>query len=179
MQQIYKPVILISLLILAGCTIKHNYVWDEFSIAPERISSLDSFTEGQELRIIKGKSDDSRILLGFYRQLDMHQFYGSLQSLTDGIATQLAREMRKKQLDIRNTAEKSLEITVDRVHFEPGTFAIAANIDFTVKFGNGKTKSYTVRNSSVKTLDQIYNGAVALAVIEIINDPEVRAYVNE
>jgi len=48
-----------------------------------------------------------------------------------------------------------------------------------VKFGNGKTKSYTVRNSSPDTVYRTYNGAVALAVIEIINDPEVLTYINE
>jgi len=56
---------------------------------------------------------------------------------------------------------------------------IAASLDFSVKFGDGKTKLYTVRNSSPSTVDQTYNGAVALAVLEIINDPEVLTYINE
>jgi uncharacterized lipoprotein len=145
-------------------------------ITPKRISSQNSFTEGQEIGIIKGKSNDSKIFLG---NVGAHQYYGSEQSLTDGIVDQLAKEMRNKRLEIKNTAEKSLEITVNRSNFERGVWKIAATIEFTVKFGNGKTKSYTVRNSSPATVDRTYNGAVALAVIEIINDPEVLTYINE
>jgi len=176
MQSTYKPIVLILLLILTGCAIKHDYVWIEYPITPERISSQKGFTEGQEIGIIKGKSNDSKIFLG---NVGAHQYYGSEQSLTDGIVDQLAKEMRNKRLEIKNTAEKSLEITVNRSNFKRGMWKIAATIEFTVKFGNGKTKSYTVMNSSPATVDRTYNGAVALAVIEIINDPEVLTYINE
>jgi len=175
MQPTYKPVILILLLIIiTGCAIKHDYVWKEYPIKPERISSQTSFTEGQGIRIIKGKSNDATICLGI---VGVHAFYGNEQSLTDSIVDQLAKEMRKKGLEIKNTAEKSLEITVNHSIFEPGTWKRAAIIDYTVKFGNGKAKFYTVRNSSPGPVYRIYNGAVALAVIEIINDQEVLNYI--
>ena len=176
MQPTYKPVILILFVILTGCTIKHDYVWNEYPIAPERISSQSGFTVGQEISIIKGKSNDSKIILG---NVGAHQYYGSEQSLTDGIVDQLAKELQNQRLEIKNPADKSLEITVNRSKFERGMWRIAASLDFSVKFGDGKTKLYTVRNSSPSTVDQTYNGAVALAVLEIINDPEVLTYINE
>lgn len=178
MQPTYKCcVILIVFLLLNGCGAKnHDYVWNEYPITQERISSQVSFTKGQEIRIIKGKSNDSKMFLG---NVGVHHYYGSEQSLTDGIVDQLTREMRKKRLEIKNTAEKSLEITVNSSNFERGMWKIAATIEYTVKFGNGKTKSYTVRNSSPATVDRTYNGVVALAVIEIINDPEVLNYITE
>lgn len=176
MQLTYKFVILLLFLVITGCAIKHDYVWNEYQITPERILSEISFTEGQEIRIIKGKSNDAKICLG---NVGPHQYYGSEQSLTDGIIEQLAKEMRTKGLEIKNTAEKSLEITVNRSNFERGMWKIAAAIEYTVKFGNGKTKSYTVRNSSPATVDRTYNGAVALAVIKIINDLEVLNYIIE
>lgn len=176
MQPICKPVILILFLTLTGCAIKHDYAWNEYLITPDRISSQTSFTKGQEIRIIKGKSNESIIFLG---NVGAHQYYGSEQSLTDGIVDQLARELRKKQLEIDNTAEKSLEITVNRSNFERGMWKIAATIEYTVKFGDGKVKSYTVRNSSPTTVNRTYDGVVALAVIEIINDPEVLNYIKE
>ena len=176
MQLTYKPLLLILILMLTGCGIKHDYVWTEYPITPDRISSQVSFTEGKEIGIIRGKSDDSKIFLG---KVSAHQYYGSEQSLTDGIVDQLVKEMRNKRLEIKDTAEKSIEITVNRSNFEQGTWKIAASIVFTVKFGNGKIKPYTVRNSSPTTVDRTYNGAVALAVIKIINDPEVLTYINE
>ena len=176
MSKLSSLLVVITILTLMGCAIKHDYVWIEYPIKPERVSSQNSFTEGKEIWIIKGKSDDSKIFLG---NVGAHQYYGNEQSLTDGIVDQLAKEMRNKRLEIKNTAEKSLEITVNRSNFERGMWKIAATIEFTVKFGNGKTKSYTVRNSSPATVDRTYNGAVALAVIKIINDPEVLTYINE
>lgn len=161
-------------LLINGCSIKHDYAWQPYLITPERISPEASFIEGQEIRIIKGKSNNSKIFLG---SVGPHEYYGSEQSLTDGIVDQLSREMRKKGLAIKSTGEKSLEITVNRSEFERGMWKIASTIEYTVKFGNGKAKSYTTRNSSPMTVDQTYNGAVALAVIEIINDPEVLNYI--
>ncbi len=176
MQSAYKPIILILILVITGCARKHDYVWNEYPITPGRISSQISFTEGQKIRILKGKSNDLKIFLG---NVGPHQYYGSEQSLTDGIVDQLVKEMRNKGLLTNNTAEKSLEITVNRSNFRRGMWKLAATLEFTVKFGNGKTKSYTVRNSSPDTVYRTYNGAVALAVIEIINDPEVLTYINE
>ncbi len=171
-----KVFILVFLLVLTGCTIKHDYTWMEYPITSDRVPSQNSITEGREIRIIKGKSDNSKIFLG---RVGAHHYYGSEQSLTDGIADQLAKELQKKNLVINNTSEKSLEIEVNYSNFEQGTWKIAVTLEFTVKFGNGKTKSYTVRNSSPTSVDRTYNGAVALAVIEIINDQEVLTYINE
>ena len=168
--------ILLLFLVLAGCAIKHDYTWNEYTISSDRMPSQDNITEGREIRIIKGKSDDSKIFLG---SIGLHQYYGSEQSLTDGIADQLAKELQNKNLVINNTSGKSLELTVNRSNFEPGEWKRAATLEFTVEFGNGKTKSYTVRNSSPATVYRTYNGAVALAVVEIINDREVLTYINE
>ena len=166
---------MILFLFLTGCTIKHDYVWNEYSIKPERISSQNVFTEGKKLKIIKGKASDSNILIG---NVGVHHYYGSEQLITNGIVDQLIMELQNRRLQIKNEAIKSLEITVDRSHFERGAWKIAATIEFTVKFGNGTSKSYSVRNSSPSTVDRTYNGAIALAVIEIINDPEIANYIN-
>ncbi len=175
MRLFHNSMIFMLFLVLCGCTVKHDYVWNEYSIRSERLVSKNSFTEGQEIRIIKGKSDDSNKL---FAKIAHHHYYGSDQFLTDGIADQLAKEMAKMRLTIKNQAEKSLEITVNSSNFKQGGFSSAVTLGLMIKFGNGKAKSYTVRNSSPGPLYRIYNGAVALAVIEIINDPEVLTYIN-
>jgi hypothetical protein len=175
MQSAYKLIILILFLVLSSCSINHNYVWDEYPITSNKILPQTSFKEGQEVRIIKGKSEDSNIFLG---KVGAHKYYGSEQSLTDGIADQFANELRKKRIKIEAKAEKSFEITVNDTFFEKGMWKIAATADFTVRFGNGKVKVYSVRNSSPATVDRTYNGLVALSVIKIINDLEVLDYLN-
>lgn len=169
---------MILFLVFTGCaTVKHNYIWREYPIASERIPSQNSFTEGQEIRIIKGKSNDSKIILG---QFGRDQYYGSEQLLTNGIVDQLTNELQNKRIKIKDTAaEKSFKITVNRSSFKVGMWMYAATIEFKVEFGNGRIKPYTVRNSSPNTVERVFNGAVALAVIEIINDPDVLTYINE
>ncbi len=176
MNVFYKPVILVLVLIISSCTVRHEYIWQEYPITEERISAEVQFDETKDLRIIKGNSNDSTIFLG---NVSKHHYYGSEQSLTDGIAEQLASELKSRGLKIKDSADKSLEVTVSRSQFERGMWKIAVTLEFTVKLGNGKSKSYEVRNSSPHTVDHTYNGAVALAVIKIINDPVVLKYINE
>ena len=142
MKPTYKAFVLILFFILTGCArpIKHDYIWNEYPITPERISFRNGFNVGQEIIIIKGKSNDSKIFLG---NVGQHEYYGSEQSFTDGIVYQLAKELRNQRLEIKNTADKSLEITVNRSKFERGMIMIAATLEFTVKFGNGRTAMVT------------------------------------
>jgi hypothetical protein len=170
----YMPALFALTLTLTGCAIKHDYSWNEYAIAPERITSEIKVAKGQEIKVVAGKSSDATVLLG---NVGLHQYYGSDQMLADGIAEQLSVELRKMGVGINNSANKSLEIAVTRSAFERGAWKIAATIEFTVKFGNGKTKQYSVRNSSPATVDRTFNGAVALSVIEMLNDPEVRNYI--
>jgi hypothetical protein len=95
------------------------------------------------------------------------------------IVEQLSRELKERGLTVKDGAEKSLEIAVDDSHFERGMWNVAVTIEFTVAFGIGKVKHYSIRNSSPSTVGHTYDGAVALAVIEILDDSEVLAYVTE
>jgi hypothetical protein len=176
MRKAYKPVFLVLFLVLVSCAEERDYVWYEYPILSQWIPPQVSFTEGQDIKIIEGKSNDSKVFLG---GVGRYRYYGSLQSLTHGITVQLAGEMGKKGLKVKNTAGKSLEVTVDRTNFKAGFVKTASTIEYTVKSGNGKTKPYTVTNSSGGMVDQAYNGAVALAVIKIMSDPEVLNYINE
>lgn len=177
MQKSYMSFLLILILMLAGCVgRKIDYVWQEYQITPDRLSSRSSITEGKIIAITKGKSDSAEILV-FKNGPD--QYYSSCQSFADSIADQLAKEMRKKGVEINNQADKSLEITVNRSISGKEFWNYTASLEFTLKFGNGKSKSYSVKNSSPQINAKGYNGAVALAVIEIINDLEVVTYINE
>lgn len=176
MKLIFRMVALFLIIILTSCMVKHNYIWEEYPISEERISADVSFSEGKELNIIKGATNDSTIFLG---NVSKHHYFGSQQSLTDGLVDQLASELKSRGLIVTNSATKSVEVAVQKTSFERGMWKIAVTLDFTVKLGNGKSKAYEIRNSSPHTVDHTYNGAVALAVIKLINDPAFLKYINE
>jgi hypothetical protein len=173
-----KFIMLVMIMLLTGCVPENlNYTWMEHPIDPVRMPSQNSFIEGKEVRIIKGKSDDAKILL--LKGSDIHHLYGSYQTFTNGIADQLSKELHYMNINISDTAEKSLEIAVNNAKYEKGFLGGAETLEFTVKFGNGKTKFYSVRNSSGGPPERMLDGAVALSVLEIANDPVVQAYINE
>jgi len=172
MKTVYLPAIIIALFMLNGCT--HNYTWKEYGVGARAISL--KVDNNQEVRIIKGDSSKTKKMLG---NIGMHKYYGNEQMLTDGIVTQLAKELRKRGANVTSPAAKSMEVTVNSTRFEMGMWRIAATLNYTVKFGNGKIKSYKTRNSSPSSVPRTYNGAVCRAVLEIVNDPEVQAYIND
>ena len=55
MGAIYKPFVLVVFFLIAGCTIKHDYIWVEYPITPERLNLHDSFDESKEIRISMNK----------------------------------------------------------------------------------------------------------------------------
>jgi hypothetical protein len=178
-RTIFKPFVLLLLVVLSGCW-SYNYVWQEYPIESHRISPDVHFGEGKTVNVVKGKSNGADIYLG---KSGPRRYYGSEQSLTDGIAEQLAIELRKKQVSVASTAEKSIEVAVVRSKFEDGTLFKAATIEVELKLGAGKTKTYTVQNRSPQTgpdtLNRVYNGAVARTVIEVLHDQEILSYINQ
>lgn len=174
MKNIYLSAIAVLCFGFAGCT--HKYVWSEYKINPDRITAQAGFAQGQKVSVLNGKSHGAVRVLG---NIGMHKYTGTEQQLADAIADQLSQELRERQIEVVASAGKSLEITVDRTSFEQGMWMIAGSLDFEIKFGNGTVKNYFVRNSTPTNVPRAFNGAVALAVIEILNDPEVISYIKE
>ena len=168
---------LFFLLIHASCTTKHNYVWNVYPIHPDRISSEVKFENGYEVKIIKGKSNEEQIFLGKQTiAYTENKYYGTVQSLTDGLADHLSMELKKRGVKIDKKAKKSLEITVKNIRFEEGNWKTAATINYTIKLGNGEIKSFSTRNSSTGNVAMVYDGVIALAVINILQDSEILKY---
>ena len=173
----YKSLVILFLLFTSGCSpIIHEYQWKEYKLTADRLPTQDNFTQGRVVKIIKGESDKTRKHMGV---VGRHQYYASLQMLTDGLADHLVTELQNKQIKIDDAATKSLKITVTQNSFVRGTWSISATLNFKVDFGNGKLKSFNVKNKSPGTVDRLYDGVVARSVIAIMEDTEVVAYLNK
>ncbi len=175
MKSAYLTIMAVLCVNLAACatTIKHEYTWSEYEIAAGRVTAAADMGAGHEVRILKGQSNASTKMLG---SIGPHNYYGTEENPTDGMAYQLSKELQKLKFVVAESAGKTLELAVIRSGNAQGMWKTAALLDFTVKFGDGKVKTYSVRNSSPGTVPRAFDGAVALAVIEVLNDPEVLAY---
>jgi hypothetical protein len=92
---------LLAVMYITGCSINHEYTWKEYEANQQRISFTQSTTSDHDMDIIKGESDNSRKLLGSHWP---HYVYGSYQTATNGLAEQLAIELRKRDFVIKDGA---------------------------------------------------------------------------
>ncbi len=171
MKSQYSLILLALCLAVVGC--KHRYVASEYPITPDRISATKIEGGKDGVRIVAGKASDTKIDLG---NVGVHHYYGTHQQLTDAIVKQLASELRSRGVENVSSANKKVEVAVTDSNFESGMWRIAANLKFTVKLGDAKPMELGVRNGSPGTVARSYNGAVALAVIEILNNQDVLNY---
>ena len=174
MRQAYRLLIMVLIPMLFGC-FKHEYVWTEMPITNKVMPQEVILKEGKVIDIIKGKSDDEKVLLGSVMN---HRYFATEQLLTDAIADQLSIELRKRDVEIKPAGEKFIEIAVTSVQFERGFMTICTTLDIKVKLGKDKNKLLKVYSCTPSTVDRLYDGVVQVAVMDILKDLDVLAYIN-
>lgn len=163
-------------LLACGCTIKHDYGWREYAIAPDRVSAPSTLGRGSAVSIVNAQPNAESKMLGY---LGPHQYYGSLNQLTDAVVTQLSQELRSRDVTVSENAPKTLKVAVLNTKYTLGSWMLRVDMDLHVEAGDGYTRTINVSNRSPGTVDGGLNGAVALGVIEILNDPKVIAYLRD
>ncbi len=174
MRKVIYSSLFFFLVFLAGCS--HQYTWKEYPITSERITSAANYTEGTQVHVISGNASDEKITLA---SVGIHTYHGTYKNISDGLVEQLKKEFENLGVVVNETADKSIEVKVDQALYEQGMWKIAATLKYTITLGNGNSKVKTVRNSSPTNISHTFNGVVALAVIDIINDEEVVSYLNK
>ena len=175
MKQRYLLLIVILIPMFFGCTIKHEYEWYEMEISSEEMPPEVVVKEGKIINIIKGKSNNEEKDFG---SVGPHHYFATTQVLTDAVADQLAIELRKKRVKIENGNEKYIEITVTNFQFEQNFMTICTTLDINLIWGNDKNKSIKVNSCTPGTVPRLYDGVVQVAVLQILKEPEVLAYIN-
>ncbi len=163
-------------ILVSGCTIKHDYIWAEYKINADRISTSDAFIKKDSVSLINVQPNDDQYLIA---HLGPHKYYGSLNQLTEAIVKQLKKELRKHNITVSPGASKTIELKVVKTDFIRGVWKVRANLDVNLKTGNNYTKNIFASNSTPTTADQAFDGAVALTVIDILNNPDILAYLQE
>ena len=168
--------IIIFGILISGCTVKHDYMWAEYKINADRISTSDAFIKKDSVALINAQPNDDQYLIA---HLGHHKYYGSLNQLTEAIVKQLKKELRKRDITVSPDASKTIELKVVKTDFIRGVWKVRANLEVNLKAGNNYTKNIFASNSTPTTADQAFDGAVALTVIDILNNPNILAYLQE
>lgn len=173
MQLMLRTTLLALVILTSGCAIRHDYAWQEYQIEPQRVPLVAQVANAGPVQVIKGTAEETEMFMG---NVGAHQYYGNRQQLLNAIADQLILELGKQGIVVNDSASKSMKVGLSSSSFEAGMWKIAASLAYSVELGNGTSRSYSVRNSTPGTVERAYNGAVALAVIDILNDEEVISY---
>lgn len=174
--QVFIVLTILFGILVSGCSIRHDYEWAEHRIQASRIKASDEFAKKSFVSIINAQETKDEMI---FADVGVHKFYGSLDQLTEAVITQLKRELRKRNITVKSDASKIIRIKASKTNFERGMWKVRANLDVHLQAGDHYAKDISVSNSTPAGIYQAFDGAVALAVIEILNNPDVRAYLQE
>ena len=167
----------ISGMFIVGCgTVNRNYEWTEYMFEDNRINNPDEFISEGSVSIINSQIEDEPVVIA---SLGAGRWYASYKHLTANIVEQLTKELKKRKITVSPDSSKTLQIKVVGTDFEVGMWKWRGTMNVQIRTGNDYTKDILASNSTPGGVDEAFSGAVAIAVIEILNNPEIRKYLHD
>lgn len=154
---------------LGGCT--HYYTPNLYPLNSNEIPELQT---SQPIELINNQSGSEEII---FTRIGAHKYTGRLDEWTDIAIRQLKGGMLNKGVPVQKDSSKRLKVTVTRVAAQQGFWMIRGIVDVRIETGDGYNKVYTGSNPSPGGLYRAWDGAIALAVMEILKDPEIGDYI--
>lgn len=99
----------------------------------------------------------------------------NLNAITEVMSEQTRKELAKAGQNSGGAAAKTIALKVNVLLSEYVMFSWKSHIEFQAKLGDGQTLSFNVPHAS-GVLAQDLNGCVAEGVMQLLNDPRVKAY---
>ncbi len=171
-------------LLITGCTVRNNYKSSLYEIEPERIPPLGDLQSKPAVAIINAQPDNRPRELGDGAKgrmgsMGYHRYYGSPNEITTAVVRQLSHELKKRGMNISDDAPKTIRLKVRQTEFLTGAMLLRVTMAVNVTAGNGYVRDVNVSNRTPNDIWRASDGAVALAVIKILNDPKIVEYLNK
>ena len=99
--------------------------------------------------------------------------YGDVTAVLVG---QLTKEIAKRGGIVSDNAPKSIRVTVLNIHAHDTLVAIEGSMLLRLQLGDASPIQLSIVNRSPANLYRALNGTIARAVIQILSNPDVRAY---
>jgi hypothetical protein len=153
-----------------------DYAWTEQAIADDGIQP---FAVRGPVALVNASEAAARRRLGRAPStwsLTRDTYRGSYRDLSQAVVTQIGVELRKRGTALRDDAPKFLRVQATGSHLEPVGGSLRAHLQVVVRTGSGYERKFWVRSQTQGSGQRALDGAVALAVIDILEDFEVRDY---
>ncbi len=108
---------------------------------------------------------------------DSYELVGNLKSWTATAISLLKTEFEKKGFVVTGEADKRLNVSITpKIDMIPTAFLSRCIVFLKVTTRDGYSREYEGNNISVDSLENIFGGAVGLAIEELLNDDEILVY---
>ncbi|MDH3350320.1 MAG: hypothetical protein OEM60_01785 [Gammaproteobacteria bacterium] len=159
---------------LSGCsTVVHNYAWAAYPVDPVLVRTDAAALHGKKVAVSYRDNDSASVMIG---QINNHQYFGSNEQLAEAVSIQLSDELRRLGMSISAGGSKTLNLRVSHPTTEQGAWVVRAHMRIMVETGDGYVFEKAISNATPGTIPRAFNGAVNLAVVDILNDARIAAY---
>lgn len=159
---------------ISGCsTVMHDYAWAAYPIDPVLVTTDAAALSGKSVAVSYQGNDTAKVMIG---QINNHQYFGSSEQLAESVSIQMSDELRRLGMSISDGSSKTLNVRVSHATTEQGAWVVRAHMRVTVEAGDGYVFEKAISNATPGTIPRAFNGAVNLAVVDIINDTQIAAY---
>jgi len=155
----------------SGCT--HHYDPNPYPIQSDRIPPFD--VRGT-VDVLNNQPETEAVHIG---SVGAHKWMGSLRNFTETVVFSLRMELANRKVRVGADSEKTLKLAVTKVALESGMWMARGLVYLTVETGEGFQKEFIGINSTPAGQFRAWDGAIALAVIDILNDKEILNYLKK
>jgi hypothetical protein len=155
--------------VFGACT--HIYAPDEYPLTDERIPRIRAAAPVTVVNVQQRSSEELLFAMG------AHKYVGDHKEITEHFAAQLRRSLERAGVRVaRNGAPKRLDVSVVSITASPGFYHFKAKAVLSVTTGNNRHFEFVANNSSGGNIYRALNGVIAIAVLESMKHPGIRAY---
>jgi uncharacterized lipoprotein YajG len=162
---------ILQLFLLGGCA--QNY---EAGIYPVPSALISSQLDGGGTVALENSAEEGKVLLGG-PDVAGFTYWGDLQQITDTVVFALSSELRSRGFRVEENAPVRLDIKLDRVQIVQEA-RTQCELSLQLHAGDCDEHRYCVQNSGFG-YPKACDGAIAKAVVIILNDPKVIEYLTE
>jgi len=156
----------------AGCAINYYYTPGVYEIAEGRIAPVDC-EGGLEITSIQAPDPGRAHVL---HDAITAVWYTDRAVVSEALANQLSSELRSNGCRIGSPAGHTMTVAVPDVTVVQAGVKFAANLTVKVALDGAPERGFDIQNESSGNIWRTVNGGIAVAVIDILSDPEVREW---
>lgn len=161
-------VVLLALLGPLGCT--HHYNPSVYPLDPERIPAL---SIEPAVDVVNNQPMQEDVLVG---EQGAHKWKGNLNAWTDVAVRTVVHFLKHRNVAVQEGAPRVLKLAVTKAELRPDLFRVWGVVHLMVETGSGMKKVFIGRNATPGSFQRAYDGAIALAVIDLLKDGETVRY---